>query len=72
MATGQIESWGGAMTDIGPLYPFVGTEMGLWIIGSALWIVWHVWQGRFESGTYAEGETKYKGETLAKAIRGEE
>ena len=72
MATGQIESWGGAITDIGPLYPFVGTEMALWIIGLALWIVWHVWQGRFEGRTFAEGETKYKGETLAKAIRNEE
>lgn len=25
-----------------------------------------------EGGTYAEGETKFKGDTLAKAIRGEE
>ncbi len=72
MATGQIESWGGAMTDIGPLYPFVGTEVWWWVIGLALWIGWHVWQGRFENRTFAEGEDKYKGETLAKAIRGEE
>ena len=72
MATGQIESWGGAITDIGPLYPFVGTEMALWIVGLALWLIWHIWQGRFESRTYADDEVKYKGDTLAKAIRGEE
>ncbi len=72
MATGQIESWGGAMTDIGPLYPFVGTEMALWIVGMALWLIWHIWQGRFESSTYAEDEAKYKGDTLSRAIRGED
>ena len=72
MATGQIESWGGAITDIGPLYPFVGTEMALWIVGMALWLIWHIWQGRFESSTYAEDEVKFKGDTLSRAIRGED
>ena len=46
--------------------------MGLWIVGMALWLIWHIWQGRFEGRTYAEGETKFKGETLDKAIRDEE
>ena len=70
MSTG-VESWTGSMMDIGPIYPFVGSEMILWIVGMVLWIAWHVWQGRHESKVYAEDETKFKGEELARALRGE-
>ena len=70
MSTG-IESWTGSMMNFGPIYPFVGSETVLWIVGLVLWIAWHVWQGRLESKVYAEGEEKFKGEELAKALRGE-
>ena len=72
MSTGMVESWAGKMTDIGPIYPFVGSEMLLWLVGMALWIVWHVWQVRNENQEYADEVEKYgKGENLLKAIRGE-
>ncbi len=70
MSTG-VESWTGSMMDLGPIYPFVGSETILWIVGMAVWIGWHVWQGRHESHVYAEDEKKFKGEELAKALRGE-
>ena len=44
MAT--VESWGGTIADIGPVYPMVGTEGVLVIIGVAFWIVWHVIQAK--------------------------
>ena len=72
MATGLVESWTGSMLDIGPIYPFVGTEMALFIVGLALWILWHVWQAMNESREYEEEARKYtEGENLIKAIRGE-
>lgn len=42
MSTG-IEAWKN-LAEIGPLYPFVGTET-MWVIaGLIIWIVWHVLQ----------------------------
>ena len=54
MSTGNFESWGGTLTDIGPLYPFVGSEVLLSIVGLACWIGWHVWQLRIEKREYEE------------------
>jgi len=53
MSTG-LETWNTNLLDIGPLYPFVGTEMLLTIIGIASWIIWHLIQLRMESKIYAE------------------
>ena len=72
MQTGMIENWTGNITEIGPLYPFVGSEMLLWVIGMALWIIWHIWQVRHEAQEYEDQIRKYaSGENLQKAIRGE-
>ena len=72
MSTGQIENWTGSMLDIGPLYPFVGTEMLLWIVGMVLWIAWHFLQAKAENQEYEEQMRKYtQGENLQKAMRGE-
>ena len=49
-----IESWAGNMAEIGPIYPFVGSEFLLCTIGFALWIVWFVLQGRMESREYTQ------------------
>ena len=58
MSTG-IESWNATMTDIGPLYPFVGSE-GFWlIVCMALWIIWHIVQTRLENKTYEEEVRRY-------------
>jgi hypothetical protein len=49
MNTGRIENWAGNIADIGPIYPFVGTEFFLFLIGLVFWIAWHVLQFRVES-----------------------
>lgn len=72
MSTGTFDSWTGNMLDIGPLYPFVGSEMLLVIVGLVFWIGWHFWQARMEAANYADDmETLKKGDNMAKALRGE-
>ena len=60
MAT--VTSWTGNIADIGPIYPMVGTEGLLVIIGLATWIVWHIIQTKMENKTYEE-EIKRFGST---------
>lgn len=69
MQTGMVESWVSDPTLLGPLYPFVGTEM-LWVfICIAVWLSWTVWQMRFEAAHYAEvAERLKKGKALKKAV----
>ncbi len=58
MSTG-IETWNMNLLDIGPMYPFPGTEM-LWaIIGIGTWIIWHLIQYRAENVVYDEEEASY-------------
>jgi len=42
MSTG-VESFT-ELDTLGPIYPMVGGEGILFIIGLALWIIWHIWQ----------------------------
>lgn len=60
MRTGEITSWGGAITDIGPMYPFVGWEMVLTLVLLVFWVGWHVLQLRTESREYREDEQKLR------------
>ncbi len=72
MSTGNVENWTGAMTDIGPLYPFVGTEVVLVIIGLVFWVVWHVLQWRMESSNYNDDlEVLKNPEKMDRALKGE-
>ena len=59
MAT--VTSWTGNIADIGPIYPMVGTEGLLVIIGLVTWIVWHIVQTKMENKTY-EDEMKRFGD----------
>ena len=71
MAT--VESWGGTITEIGPMYPMVGTEGVLVIIGVAAWIVWHVIQAKRENREYEEQIGRYgSAESLARFIAEED
>lgn len=54
MATTMVESWSVDLATLGPIYPWVGSEVFLWIIGLAFWIAWQIWQLRFENRTYHE------------------
>jgi hypothetical protein len=70
MAT--VESWGGTITDIGPMYPMVGTEGLLVIIGVVAWIVWHVIQAKRENREYEDQVRKYGGRESLKRLIAEE
>lgn len=49
MSTTPIETWAGAdLSQIGPIYPMVGTEMILFIVGVIFWLMFHVLQARIE------------------------
>ena len=62
MSTG-IETWNMNMLDIGPMYPFPGTE-GLWaLIGIATWIVWHIVQLKSEGSVLKEEEQRLSEKT---------
>ncbi len=70
MAT--VESWGGTITDIGPIYPMVGSEGLLVVIGVALWIVWHVIQAKRENRDYEDQIRKYGSPESLKRLIAEE
>jgi hypothetical protein len=44
MSTGNFDNWDGNVLDLGPLYPFVGSEGLMVIVLIALWIAWHIAQ----------------------------
>lgn len=54
MSTTEITSWAVDLTNIGPIYPFVGSEMLWFILGLVFWIGFHVWQIGFEKRMYDE------------------
>jgi preprotein translocase subunit YajC len=62
MAT--VTSWAGTVTDIGPMYPFAGTEVWMVVGVFVLWILWHVLQLRAEKREFEED--------LARLQRGDE
>ncbi len=73
MATGNVESWGGNISEIGPLYPFVGLEGLMVVVGVALWILWHVVQVRTENATYEDEINRFgDDETLRKILDAED
>ena len=46
-----IESWAVNPLEQGPLYPFAGLEVLLFVVSVALWLAWMVWQFRNEGAT---------------------
>lgn len=43
-STTGIDSWAVDLAEVGPIYPFQGTETVLMLIGFGVWIAWHVLQ----------------------------
>ena len=73
MATGNIDSWGGNISEIGPLYPFVGSEFALFIVAMVLWIVWHIVQARAETKGYEDEIARFGNkENLQKILDAED
>ena len=69
MSTG-LETWNQSILDIGPAYPFVGTEMLLSIVGLATWIIWHIIQIKSENKIIDQETKEFSDkERLAKAMQ---
>ncbi|MBA4095559.1 MAG: hypothetical protein C0484_02160 [Rhodospirillum sp.] len=44
MSTGNFDNWDGNVLDLGPLYPFVGSEGLMVVVLVVLWAAWHIAQ----------------------------
>jgi hypothetical protein len=63
MTTANLD-WTGAIMEIGPIYPFLGTEVLLWILGMACWIGWHIWNVGTESREWDQAMQRFGGKAL--------
>ena len=63
---GAVESWSVNPVDVGPLYPWVGSEFFFYIVCVLLWIGWTIWQMKAENKQYAEetAELRRRGDFL--------
>ena len=52
-------TWAVDLANIGPIYPWQGSELILVIAGVAFWILWHIIQLREEKEEFAEDIAKY-------------
>lgn len=72
MSTTPIDTWAVDLKDVTFVYPGVGWEGLMVLVAVVLWILWHVWQCKFESRTYKEDIEKHAtSENLRKATSGE-
>lgn len=70
--TGGFGNWNGNMADIGPLYPFPGSEVLMVILLLAFWVVWHVVQVRTETRQHeSEAEALRHGDNLLRVVQQE-
>ncbi len=68
MSTIGYDSWAVDLAEVGAIYPFQGTETLLWIIGLALWLLWHVIQARAENAELEEREGSFDNKSAGKSI----
>jgi hypothetical protein len=72
MSTTPVDTWAVDLAEVTQIYPGVGWEGLMVVVAIVLWIVWHIWQVRFENNTYKEDIEKHAtSENLRKATSGE-
>lgn len=59
MSTGAVENWFGNIAELGPLYPFVGSEFVLVCVAVVFWVAWQVSCTRAENKQYREEIAKH-------------
>jgi hypothetical protein len=73
MSTGNFANWDGDLLQIGPIYPFVGSETLMVIIAVIFWVVWHILQIRAENKQLDdEARLLRQGNNLQKAVEAEQ
>ena len=53
MNTGLVDNWLNVDT-FGPIYPFVGTEVLMAVVGIAFWVGWHIIQIKKENTEFKQ------------------
>lgn len=72
MSTGNFANWDGNLLDVGPIYPFVGWEGTMVVLGFIFWIGWHILQIRAESRQLEnEAATLRQADNLRRAVEAE-
>ena len=68
-----IDTWAGAdLAQIGPIYPMVGSEFLLFVIGLVFWIGFHIMQARIEKREFEADEAAARSpERLARVFEKE-
>lgn len=69
---GTIDSWAGNPLEVGPMYPWVGSEVVLFLVGLALWVCWMVWQLRTEGDVYSHESERLKQRDVSEVVGGED
>jgi hypothetical protein len=70
--TGNFGNWDGNIADIGPIYPFVGTETLMVIILVVVWVGWHIVQMRMENRAHDDDARRLRqGDNLQRAMQDE-
>ena len=69
MSTTIVETWAGTdLTQLGPIYPFVGSEGILVIIGLAFWLGFHFLQAGVEREEFRKDEEAAKSPERLKRV----
>ncbi len=73
LSTTIVETWTGVdITTLGPIYPMVGSEFILYIIGLIFWLGFHFRQAGIEAKEMAADEEAAKNQERLKRVFAEE
>ena len=72
-STTAVETWKGVdLLGVGPIYPFVGSEVVLWIVGLVIWIGFHILGTRIENRELkADADAAQRPERLSRVFTNE-
>ena len=72
MSTTIVTTWATDIAQLGPVYPFVGSEFILWIVGLVFWLGFHLLQLKNEKTELEDEEqASHDPEVVMKAIESE-
>lgn len=69
---GTVDSWAGNPLEVGPMYPWVGLEVGFFLVNLALWIGWMVWLLKTEGAAYLHEVQRLKQRDVGDVVGGED
>lgn len=64
-----MTTWAVDLGNVGAVYPWIGAELIMVLVGVAFWILWHILQIRQENEDYSEDIKLYGSkESIRKAL----